>query len=115
MLPYNMALKYKEILDQYRKLRKIGEPRFIPAKFIHPDSSQPRKAFWTDPVPKYAISELRELASSIKIQGLINPILVSVEYKDEEKDEIYYKIVDGERRFRATTETKFGGLGEDKI
>ena len=103
----------QKVLEKYKELRKIDDPKLIPSKYIHPDPNQPRQDFWGDPVPKSALKDLRDLASSIKKQGLINPILVSVAYK--EKGKIHYKIVDGERRFRAVTEGKFGGLGRSEI
>jgi len=76
---------------------------------VNPD--QPRKTFNEE--------SLKELADSIKQQGIIQPIIV-------EKDGSEYNIVAGERRFRAakiaglfeipvivrryTAEEKFGGL-----
>lgn len=107
-----MILKAEDILNRYRELRKMGEPKAIPSKFIHPDPSQPRQDFWVKPIPQSAIRELKELASSIKKQGLINPIIVSVAY--EENGKLHYKIIDGERRFRAVTQKDYG-LGESRI
>lgn len=54
---------------------------------IVPNKYQPRKIFDEN--------ELKKLAESIKIYGIINPILVR---KKEDK----YEIIAGERRFRAT-------------
>ena len=45
----------------------------------------------------FAIDELKE---QIKLQGVLNPITV-VPFKDENGDE-KYRLVDGERRLRAT-------------
>jgi len=55
---------------------------------IKPNKNQPRKKFNT--------MELKELSSSIKSQGLIQPILV------RELDENNYEIIAGERRWRAS-------------
>lgn len=58
----------------------------IPLNLIHPNSNQPRK--------KFNEEALKELADSIKEQGIIQPIIV-------EKDGDRYNIIAGERRFRA--------------
>lgn len=63
---------------------------------IDPKSDQPRKLFKKEP--------LEELASSIKENGLLQPILVR-EYQDSGR----YQIIAGERRFRAS---KIAGLSE---
>ncbi|MBI3624351.1 ParB/RepB/Spo0J family partition protein, partial [Candidatus Saccharibacteria bacterium] len=55
---------------------------------IHPNRSQPRKHFEEQ--------ALQELAQSIKQYGILQPIIVS-----PEDDNNSYKIVAGERRWRA--------------
>ncbi len=55
---------------------------------IEPNSGQPRKTFDE--------SELSELSASIKEHGVITPILV------RESDNGYYRIIAGERRWRAS-------------
>lgn len=69
--------------DQYVKITKV-----------EPNRNQPRKKFDED--------ALQELSDSIKIHGVLFPILV-VDRKD------YYEIVAGERRWRAA---KMAGLKE---
>ena len=54
---------------------------------IHPNKGQPRK--------KFNQKELEELASSIKFQGLLQPIIVRSLNGDS------YEIIAGERRWRA--------------
>lgn len=103
----------EKILNQLKEIRKIRDPKLIPAKYIHLDPSNPRQDFWQEPIPRSALRELKELASSIEKQGLINPILISVAY--EEKGKLHYKLVDGERRFRAITQGEYGGLGRSEI
>ena len=68
----------------------------INLSLIDPKSDQPRKLFRKEP--------LEELASSIKENGLLQPILVR-EYQDSGR----YQIIAGERRFRAS---KIAGLAE---
>ena len=83
-------IEAKEALE--RKIiegtKRIKNARYIPIEKIRPDPDQPRRT----------ISEerLQELAQSIKEHGLLQPI--SVEYI---KDQGYYKIISGERRYRA--------------
>ena len=60
---------------------------------IEPNSGQPRKSFDEE--------ELTELSASIKEHGVITPILV------HESDNGYYRIIAGERRWRAS---KLAGL-----
>ena len=55
---------------------------------IKPNPNQPRKAF--------SEKEIGELATSIKNQGIIQPIVVK-EINDEQ-----YQIIAGERRWRAS-------------
>ena len=72
--------------------KKESELKQIPIEDIIRDEDQPRKEFTTE--------SLEELASSIKEHGVLNPIIVT---KDDDK----YKIVAGERRWRAS---KLAGL-----
>ena len=75
-------------------LNEVGVKK-INISQIKPNPNQPRKNFNED--------ELKELASSIKSQGLIQPIIV----KDSENNQ--YQIVAGERRWRAS---QLAGLHE---
>lgn len=68
--------------------------KFVKITMVEPNRNQPRKTFDED--------ELQELSDSIKIHGVIVPILV-VNRGD------YYEIVAGERRWRAA---KMAGLKE---
>ena len=66
----------------------------LPLQKVEPNRSQPRKKFDT--------KGLNELADSIREHGVITPILV-------QKEDDYYQIVAGERRWRAA---KIAGLKE---
>ena len=68
--------------------------RFVPIGQVEPNREQPRKQFDPD--------TLQELADSIRIHGVLQPLLVS----DKED---YYEIIAGERRWRAA---KIAGLKE---
>ncbi len=72
--------------------RKDSDLREIPLNEIVPDENQPRR--------KFDQTQLDALASSIKEHGVVQPIVVS---KEGDK----YKIVAGERRWRAS---KLAGL-----
>lgn len=75
--------------------KEVTKPdEYIKITKVEPNRNQPRKTFDED--------ELQELADSIKIHGVIIPILV-VNRGD------YYEIVAGERRWRAA---KIAGLKE---
>lgn len=69
---------------------KVDEDRIqmLPLDKIYPNPDQPRKFFNQD--------HLNELASSIKVHGIIQPIVV---IQDKEN----YMIIAGERRVRAAT------------
>lgn len=60
----------------------------IPLSSIHPSAAQPRKHF--------EVQALSELASSIKLHGILQPLIVS------EREDGDYDLVAGERRFRAS-------------
>ena len=60
---------------------------YLPIEYIKPNPDQPRKFFDTD--------ELKELASTINQKGILQPLIVT------QKNNNYYEIVAGERRWRA--------------
>ncbi|MBE5948660.1 MAG: ParB/RepB/Spo0J family partition protein [Lachnospiraceae bacterium] len=76
-----------------QEINKTGET-ILKINDIEPNREQPRKVFNED--------ALEELSESIKEHGIIQPLLVQ-----KEKD--YYKIIAGERRWRAA---KKAGLKE---
>ena len=78
--------------------RKNSILREIPLEQIERDAEQPRREF--------SAEGLEELANSIKENGVLQPIVVTVEEK-KGTDKKRYKIVAGERRFRAA---KLAGL-----
>ena len=68
------------------KTRAVGKVMLIPVENIKPNPNQPRKYFNED--------KIAELSQSIKLNGLIQPIVVR-------QIEDGYEIIAGERRFRA--------------
>ena len=66
----------------------IKESNTIDINKIEPNSSQPRKTFNED--------SLQELAESIKMHGLIEPLIVKKAKKG------FFTIIAGERRWRAS-------------
>lgn len=71
-----------------------GGLEYVKIRKVEPNPNQPRKTFDED--------ELQELADSIKLHGVIQPILVQ-----DRKD--HYEIIAGERRWRAS---RLAGLKE---
>ena len=67
-------------------LLPTGDPTTLPIDKIQPNKEQPRKRFDKE--------RLQELAESIRQYGIIEPIVV-------QKEGDIYRIVSGERRFRA--------------
>lgn len=63
--------------------------KLIPLADIHPDANQPRKM--------YDETAMQELVESVKAKGILQPILIRPNGKG-------YKLVCGERRYRASTE-----------
>ncbi|TNY27823.1 chromosome partitioning protein ParB [Fulvimonas soli] len=68
-------------------LEQEGELRALPIQQIQPGKYQPRR-HWND-------ETLDELAASIKVQGLIQPVVVRAIGKNS------YELIAGERRWRA--------------
>lgn len=64
-----------------------GELRHLPVEFLQPGQYQPRKDMHQD--------ALEELAASIKVQGIMQPIVVRPLTRDR------FEIIAGERRWRA--------------
>ncbi len=73
-----------------------GELRLLPIQQIQPGKYQPRR-HWND-------EALDELASSIKAQGLIQPVVVRSLGKDS------YELIAGERRWRAAQRAQLAEL-----
>lgn len=73
------------------------QPKMVSIYEVEPDREQPRKEFDSE--------GLEELAQSIRQYGILQPILVN-------KAEGYYKIIAGERRWRAA---KLAGVEEVPI
>ena len=83
-----------QVSDQIIEEEVSGNLKNLKITEVEPNREQPRKTFNQE--------SLEELAESIKEYGVIQPIVVS-------KQEGYYAIVAGERRWRAA---KIAGLNE---
>jgi ParB family chromosome partitioning protein len=80
----------KQIAEQYEKVLKI------PTNLIISNSSQPRTVFDE--------SKIEELARTIDMYGVIQPIVVRI------MEDGRYQIIAGERRFRAMIKLKWGEI-----
>ena len=78
---------------QNEKVSKTGET-ILKINEVEPNKKQPRKSFNED--------SLLELSESIKLHGIVQPLVVA-------KQKGYYEIIAGERRWRAA---KMAGLKE---
>lgn len=83
------AIKKKEITNE-----NVSRETLIRVSEIEPNREQPRKNFNED--------ALQELAESIKLYGILQPLLL-------QKKEKHYEIIAGERRWRAA---RMAGLKE---
>ena len=88
-----IEMKSEEI-EQVEQIENNENLKSLKITEVEPNREQPRKTFNQE--------SLEELAESIKVYGVIQPIVVS-------KKEGYYSIVAGERRWRAA---KIAGLEE---
>ena len=86
----NASQGYKEVLGE-----KTDNSGFVKVSLddITPNTYQPRKTF--------SAESLNELSESIKLQGILQPILV------REKPQGGFELIAGERRWRAS---KLAGL-----
>ncbi|NRP13388.1 MULTISPECIES: ParB/RepB/Spo0J family partition protein [unclassified Aliiroseovarius] len=64
--------------------------QMMPIEKVHPNPDQPRRTFTQD--------QLDDLAASVKEKGVIQPLIV----RPDPKDDGTYEIVAGERRWRAS-------------
>lgn len=94
LIPKGVVVDTKNIKEEAANVEVDKPDKFVKITKVEPNRNQPRKTFDED--------ELQELSESIKIHGVIFPILV-VNRGD------YYEIVAGERRWRAA---KMAGLKE---
>jgi len=77
--------KSTNMIENDKKSTGVEE---IDIRLIEPNKNQPRK--------KFDAESLKELAESIKIHGVIQPIIVNEEQNN------HFSIIAGERRFRAS-------------
>ena len=86
-----MSVAEDKIIEDVAK-KEGNTEEVVDINYVTPNRDQPRKSFDKE--------KLEELAESIKIHGIVEPILVQ-----DRKD--HYEIVAGERRWRAA---KLAGL-----
>ena len=77
-----------------KKDEKVSRETFLPISSIEPNRNQPRRNFDEE--------ALKELAESIRVHGVIQPLIVHEKGK-------FYEIIAGERRWRAA---RLAGLKE---
>ncbi len=87
LIPNREIFEKKEIFQEKKHV--------LPIHLIRPNPNQPRKIF--------SEVELKELSDSIRIHGILQPIVV------RKIDDLNYELIAGERRFRAA---QLAGLKE---
>ncbi len=80
---------FSDTRPQAAGVRDLTEAKIIDLTRIQPDPAQPRRSFDPD--------KLTELADSIKVEGVLQPIVVRFDVENDR-----YVIVHGERRWRAS-------------
>jgi ParB family chromosome partitioning protein len=68
--------------------------KMVPLSTIEPDPNQPRTT----------MGDLAELVASIREKGVLEPILVRPRPEPEDAGGVLYRIISGERRYRASLE-----------
>jgi len=92
----NDSLDFQEPESRSADIKRMKSAKWIPIKKLTPDPNQPRKSFID--------ASLKEMALSISQYGVRQPIVV-----EHDKDADHYRIVSGERRYRAS---KIAGIDE---
>jgi len=90
--------KYESRMDN----ENVSRETFVSINLIEPNRGQPRKYFNDD--------TLQELADSIKVHGIIQPIIIKKhDIQNDDAQNPTYEIIAGERRWRAA---RLAGLKE---
>ncbi|NCB48148.1 MAG: ParB/RepB/Spo0J family partition protein [Clostridia bacterium] len=77
-----------KLLNEAKDITNSNGVEEIDIRLVNPNKNQPRKRFDAE--------SLKELAESIKVHGVIQPIIVNEEQNN------HFTIIAGERRFRAS-------------
>ena len=97
-LPEQVRMRHsRHFVEQLAERSEPSIGRMLALASIEPDPNQPREA----------MGELDGLVQSIRDKGVLEPILVRRIRPAEDQDEgeaIVYRIISGERRFRASME-----------
>lgn len=94
MIPKKVTVDHTPNVKDKKNEKDVSRETLISINQIEPNKLQPRKSFNED--------ALHELADSIKLYGIIQPLIL-------QKRDKYYEIIAGERRWRAA---KVAGLKE---
>ncbi len=78
------------LLKGFNEHKSDSEIMLVPVASIEPNPFQPRKTFNEE--------SLKDLAASIKAQGVLQPVLIRKTHEEKEQ----YQLIAGERRWRAS-------------
>jgi ParB family transcriptional regulator, chromosome partitioning protein len=97
-LPMRVKMRHDtHFVEELTARHETPVGKMVPLSTIEPDPNQPRSA----------MGELGELVTSIRDKGVLEPILVRPRPGSEEGEDptgVLYRIISGERRFRASQE-----------
>ncbi len=93
-LPLNVKMRHdRHFVDELTQRHEVPVGKMVALSALEPDPRQPRSS----------LGDLTELASSIRDKGVLEPILVRPN-PDREPGGASYRIISGERRYRAAQE-----------
>lgn len=93
-LPLRVKMRHDpHFVEELAARHETSLGRFVPLSAIEPDPNQPRSA----------MGDLSDLVSSVRDKGVLEPLLVR-RRATEEGGKTMYRIISGERRYRASLE-----------
>lgn len=94
-LPDRVRMRHQQhFVEELTTRNESPVGRMVPLSDVEPDPNQPRSA----------MGDLGELAASIREKGVLEPILIRRMPDAEEPARAPFRIISGERRFRAAQE-----------
>lgn len=98
-LPLRVKMRHDtHFVEELTARHEAPVGKMVPLSTIEPDPNQPRST----------MGDLAELVASIREKGVLEPILVrprpGLEMEEEEPAGVLYRIISGERRYRASQE-----------
>ena len=94
-LPVRVKMRHDtHFVEELTARHETPVGKMVPLSTIEPDPNQPRTT----------MGDLAELVASIREKGVLEPILVRPRPEPEDAGGVLYRIISGERRYRASLE-----------